>query len=57
MTHPFRLHRAAPDPLRAWSDAAMFWDLNVAWDAKRAGAFADLALRLGMRGESTRGEQ
>lgn len=24
---------------------AMFWDLNVAWDPKRAAAFADLALR------------
>ncbi|CAK9111282.1 unnamed protein product [Durusdinium trenchii] len=28
----------------------MFWDLNVAWDAKRAGAFADLALRFGFAG-------
>ena len=24
---------------------SMFWDLNVAWDPKRAAAFADLALR------------
>eukprot|EP00434_Breviolum_minutum_P000701 symbB.v1.2.000616.t1/scaffold26.1/size418576/31 len=28
----------------------MFWDLNVAWDPKRAAAFADLALRFGFAG-------
>eukprot|EP00439_Symbiodinium_sp_Y106_P024402 s5707_g2.t6 len=28
----------------------MFWDLNVVWDAKRAAAFADTALRFGYAG-------
>ena len=29
------------------ANGAMFWDLNVAWDPKRAAASADLALRWG----------